>query len=145
MSQSPTDSLATIEDNTLYEAVYREGVSREEVYREVYREEMQSQLADPHSGVLPHPGPVSQGGGHLGRERVHFEDSDSDDLRPSVRRKVSRTEESSALLTATKKMQDLEARVEALEEGKVKCVKVVQEWAKMNEKFMQDLTALIAS
>jgi exonuclease VII small subunit len=42
-------------------------------------------------------------------------------------------------------MQDLEARVEALEEGKVNLVRVFQEWATMNEKFMQDLTALMTS
>jgi hypothetical protein len=42
MSQSPTDSLATIEDNTLYgEGVYREEVSREEISGEE-----QSQVSD---------------------------------------------------------------------------------------------------
>ena len=46
---------------------------------------------------------------------------------------------------ATKRMQDLEARVEALEEWKVKWVRTFQKWAKMNEKFMQDLTALMTS
>jgi hypothetical protein len=42
-------------------------------------------------------------------------------------------------------MQDLEARVEALEEGKVKWVRIFQEWDTMNERFMQDLTALMTS
>jgi hypothetical protein len=42
-------------------------------------------------------------------------------------------------------MQDLEARVEALEEGKVKLVRLFQEWATMNEKFMQGFIALMIS
>jgi hypothetical protein len=41
MSQSLTDSLTTIEDSTLYEGVYRVGVSREEIYGDE-----QSQVSD---------------------------------------------------------------------------------------------------
>jgi maltooligosyltrehalose synthase len=61
-----------------------------------------------------------------------------------------------ALETATKRIQDLEARVEALEEEKLRWVRVFREWAKMdekavqerarrNKKFIQGLTALIES
>jgi hypothetical protein len=52
---------------------------------------------------------------------------------------------------AIKRIQDLEARVEALEEGVARLVGVFQEWATMdekaaakrNKKFIQDITALI--
>jgi maltooligosyltrehalose synthase len=61
-----------------------------------------------------------------------------------------------ALETATKRIQDLEARVEALEEEKLRWVRVFREWAKMdekavqerarrNKKFIQALTALVES
>jgi hypothetical protein len=50
-----------------------------------------------------------------------------------------------ASLTATKRIQDLEARVKALETWKVKCVHAVQEWAKIDEKFMHDLIVLMRS
>jgi maltooligosyltrehalose synthase len=50
-----------------------------------------------------------------------------------------------AATTATKRIQDLEARVEALEEGKVKWERTFAEWAAMNEKLMQDLRALMTS
>ncbi|KAF1970580.1 hypothetical protein BU23DRAFT_600913 [Bimuria novae-zelandiae CBS 107.79] len=146
MSQSPTDSLATIEDNTLYEEVYnaKEGVPRDGGSREgVSREE----LATPHGGVLSRVGLVSQDGkrvDRLNKKRVHFQDSDSDvdDSRPSAR-KVSKAEESSALRTATKMIQILEARIGALEEWKAKCEEAIQKKAKMNKEFMQDLTALL--
>ncbi|KAF2682011.1 hypothetical protein K458DRAFT_419976 [Lentithecium fluviatile CBS 122367] len=111
MSQSPTDSLSTIPDNTLYEEGYnaKEGVPREGVSREEACREEQSQLADPHGAVLSQAGLVSQEGkrvDRLNKKRVYFQDSDSDvdDWRPSVKRKVSRTDENSAQLTATEKI-----------------------------------------
>jgi hypothetical protein len=48
MSQSPADSLSTIEDRTLYDGVYnvKEGVPREEVSKEEVRGAEQSQVSD---------------------------------------------------------------------------------------------------
>ncbi|KAF2245103.1 hypothetical protein BU26DRAFT_553634 [Trematosphaeria pertusa] len=142
MPQSPSDSFSTIEDNTLYErghaikpGVPEEGVSREE-------------LADPHGGILSPAGPVYRGSkrvDHFNKKRVHFQDSDSDvdDSPPSVKRKVAGTGESSASRIATEKIQDLEVRIEALEEWKVKCVYAIQEWSNMNQIFTQHLTTLM--
>ncbi|KAF2681101.1 hypothetical protein K458DRAFT_392328 [Lentithecium fluviatile CBS 122367] len=142
MSQSPADSLSTVEDRTLYDEVYnvKEGVPREEVSKE--------ELADPHGSVRSQASLVTQNGkrvDRLDKKRVRFQDSDSDvdDSHPSVKRKVSRTEENSALLTATEKIQDLEARVEALEKWKVNCVQAIQEWVKMAKIFTQYVTAVM--
>ncbi|KAF2785742.1 hypothetical protein K505DRAFT_368844 [Melanomma pulvis-pyrius CBS 109.77] len=155
MSQSPAESFTTIEDSTLYDGVYRVGVSREEKCGDEQSQPAVA-LADLHGRVLLRPGPVPHDAEHVDRsnkKRVHFDDSDSDYGRPSVKRKVSKAE-CLALTTAIKRMQDLEARVEALEEEKVKLVRVFQEWATMdekaiqerakrNKKFIQDLAALM--
>ncbi|KAF2195735.1 hypothetical protein K469DRAFT_681999 [Zopfia rhizophila CBS 207.26] len=144
-SQNSNDSLTTIEDNTLYQG---------EVSAKDVKSQSASGSAGPDSSALPQSFPVSQGSPHAdsrGKKRPHEEDSD--DERPIVGGKVPRTGKRSILTTdgllqanlvvesmktLTKRNNDLEARVEALEDAHVRLLDSFKEWAEETEKFQRD-------